>query len=170
MIRRLLKSRSDDFYSWIKVCWAIGNIGLKGELRRGKIEELIHSFSKLSANYNIDTVDKWIDDNLDNIKEQSYGWTYLYHTCIKEDDPKYYENITKSYYLMKKEFEKTNAKKLYPPMIVHTNRQGDNIFQTIKSSKETDTHIKCKVKTINIKKSCICREEIYRLMAWRCYN
>jgi hypothetical protein len=155
VIRRLSKARSDGFDSWIKVCWAIGNIGLKGELRRGKIEELIHSFSKLSSNYSEDTVDTWIDKNLDNIKEQSYGWTYLYHTCIKEDDPKYYENITKSYYLMKKEFEKTNAKILYPPMIVHVNKQGDNILQTIKSCKETNSHIKCKVKTINKKEEVV---------------
>jgi hypothetical protein len=46
---------------------------LKGELRRGKIEELIHSFSKLSSNYNADTVDTWIDTNLDNIKEPMDG-------------------------------------------------------------------------------------------------
>ena len=155
VIKRLSKSRSDGFDTWIRVCWAIGNIGLKGELRRGKIEELIHSFSKLSSNYNEDTVDTWIDKNLDNVKEQSYGWTYLYHTCIKEDDLKYYENITKSYYLMKKEFEKTNAKILYPPMIVHTNKQGENIFQTFKACKETNSHLKCKVKTTNKKEEVV---------------
>ena len=116
---------------------------------------MIHSFSKLSSNYNEDTVDTWIDKNLDNVKEQSYGWTYLYHTCIKEDDLKYYENITKSYYLMKKEFEKTNAKILYPPMIVHTNKQGENIFQTFKACKETNSHLKCKVKTTNKKEEVV---------------
>jgi len=155
VIKRLSKSRSDGFDTWIRVCWAIGNIGLKGELRRVKIEELIHSFSKVSNSYNEDTVDNWIDKNLDNIKEQSYGWTYLYHTCIKEDDLKYYENITKSYYLMKKEFEKTNAKILYPPMIVHTNKQGENIFQTFKACKETNSHLKCKVKTTNKKEEVV---------------
>ena len=155
VIKRLSKTRSDGFDSWIRVCWAIGNIGLKGELRRGKIEELIHSFSKLSSNYNEDTVDTWIDKNLDNIKEQSYGWNYLYYTCIKEDDPKYFDNITKSYYLMKKEFEVNNAKILYPPMIVHTNRQGDNVLQTVKSCKETNAHVKCKVKTINKKEEVV---------------
>ena len=151
VIRRLSKARSEGYNDWIRVCWAIGNIGLKGEMRRGKIEELIHLFSKLSSNYNEDSVDEWIDKNLDNIKEQSYGWTYLYHTCVKEDDPKYYDNITKSYYLMKKEFEKTNAKILYPPMIVHKNKQGENVLQTFKSCKETNSHIKCKVKTTNKK-------------------
>ena len=144
VVKRLSKTRSDGFDSWIRVCWAIGNIGLKGELRRGKIEELIHSFSKLSSNYNEDTVDTWIDKNLDNIEEQSYGWKYLYYTCIKEDDPKYFDNFTKSYYLMKKEFEVNNAKSLYPSMIVHTNRQGGNVLQTIKACKETNAHVKCK--------------------------
>ena len=36
VIRRLSKSRRDGFDCWIRVCWAIGIIGLKGELRRGK--------------------------------------------------------------------------------------------------------------------------------------
>ena len=34
--RRLSKSRRDGFDCWIRVCWAIGIIGLKGELRREK--------------------------------------------------------------------------------------------------------------------------------------
>ncbi len=100
-------------------------------------------------------MDTWIDKNLDNIKEQSYGWNYLYYTCNKEDDPKYFDNITKSYYLMKNEFEVNNAKILYPPMIVHTNRQGDNVLQTIKAGKETNAHVKCKVKTINKKEEVV---------------
>jgi hypothetical protein len=48
---------------------------------------------------------------------------------------------------MKKEFEVNNAKILYPPMIVHINKQGDNVLQTIKACKETNAHVKCKVKT-----------------------
>jgi hypothetical protein len=78
---------------------------IKGELRRGRIEELIHSFSNLSSNYNEDTVDIRIDIILDNINEQSYGWTYLFYTCIKEDGPKYFDNIYKSYYLMGKKLK-----------------------------------------------------------------
>ena len=31
--RRLSKSRSDGFDSWIRVCWAIGNIGFSGRSR-----------------------------------------------------------------------------------------------------------------------------------------
>ena len=56
---------------------------------------------------------------------------------------------------MKKEFEVNNAKILYPPMIVHTNRQGDNVLQTVKSCKETNAHVKCKVKTINKKEEVV---------------
>ncbi len=53
---------------------------------------------------------------------------------------------------MKTEFEVNNAKILYPPMILHTNRQGDNVLQTIKACKETNANVKCRVKTINKKK------------------
>ena len=40
-------------------------------------------------------------------------------------------------------------------MIVHTNRQGDNVLQTVKSCKETNAHVKCKVKTINKKEEVV---------------
>jgi hypothetical protein len=56
---------------------------------------------------------------------------------------------------MKKEFEVNNAKSLYHPMIVHTNRQGDNVLPTIKACKETNAHVKCKVKTINKKEEVV---------------
>ena len=39
--------------------------------------------------------------------------------------------MSKSYYYMKKEFEKDNCKILYPPMIIHKDRKGDNIIQPI---------------------------------------
>ncbi len=67
---------------------------------------------------------------------------------------------------MKKEFEKTNSKIVYPPMIVHVNKQGDNILQTIISCKETNSHIKCKVKTIKKKEEVVyVGGEIHRPMA-----
>ena len=34
--------------------------------------------------------------------ETGCGWKYLTFTCIKEDNPKYYETITKSYYNIKR--------------------------------------------------------------------
>jgi hypothetical protein len=40
-------------------------------------------------------------------------------------------------------------------MIVFTNRQGDNVLQTIKACKETNTHMKFKVKTINKKEEVV---------------
>jgi hypothetical protein len=55
----------------------------------------------------------------------------MIHTCIKEDNPKYYEAVSKSFYKMKKEFDQNNAKILYPPMVVHKERDGKYLIQPI---------------------------------------
>ena len=91
------------------------NICEKEKIPRRKCMELIHQFSKLSkSKYDENNVDKWIDEHIDLKRETGYGWVYLLNTCIKEDNPKYYETISQSYSFMKKEFENTNAKILYP--------------------------------------------------------
>ena len=91
----------------------------------------------------------WIDENYDKVKEHGYGWNYLIHTCIKEDNPKYYETISKSYFNMKKEFELNNAKILYPPMIVHKDRNGENIIQPIPLCEKSYRHIQAFIKEQN---------------------
>lgn len=152
-IGKLKFSRSDNFETWIKMCWCIMNICSKENITRRKCEKLIHIFSKLSkSNYEEDKVDEWIDKNFDKKKEIGYGWTYLVHTCIKEDDNEYYENITKSYYYMKKEFEKYNCKILYPPMVIHTDRKGENIPQPIPLCEKTNRHLECFIKDVKEKK------------------
>jgi phage/plasmid-associated DNA primase len=152
LIKLLSSKRSDDFDSWIKMAWCIINITNKEKIPRRKCYDLIHQFSKLSTtNYNEDQVDDWIDKNFDKVKEAGYGWKYLIHTCIKEDNPKYYETISKSYYNMKKEFELNNAKILYPPMVVHIDRNGENIIQPIPLCEKTNRHIKCSIKETNKK-------------------
>ena len=101
--------------------WCINNIGNKEGLNDEKIKRLMHLFSKKSkSNYDEDKVDKWIDDNLNNIRENSYGWKYLYETCIKNDAPDYFFKLTKSYNNVKKEFEVNNAKIIFPPCIIST--------------------------------------------------
>ena len=59
---------------------------------------LIRSRSK--SNYDESKVDEWIDRNIDNKRDIGFGWVYLLHTCIKQDNPKYYENISQSYSFM----------------------------------------------------------------------
>ena len=147
LINRIKQERSNDFDSWIKLNWCIINICNKEGISRRKCSELIHQFSKISKNnYNEDNVDNWIDKNYDNVREKGYSWNYLLHTCIKEDDPKYYENISQSYFNMKKEFEKNNVKILYPPMIIHKDRDGENILQPIPLCEKTNRHLKCSIK------------------------
>jgi hypothetical protein len=152
LIKLLSSKSSDDFDSWIKMAWCIINISNKEKIPRRKCYDLTHQFSKLSTrNYNEDLVDDWIDQNFDKVKETGYGWIYLIHTCIKEDNPKYYDTISKTYYNMKKEFELNNAKILYPPMVVHTDRNGENIIQPIPLCEKTNRHIKSSVKETNKK-------------------
>ena len=152
LIKRLLAKRSDDYETWRNMVWCIINICNKESISRRKAYDLIHQFSKLSStNYNEDEVDKWIEEHFDKVRETGYGWKYLLHTCVKEDDPKYYETITKSYYNMKQEFELNNAKILYPPMVVHRDRNGENIIQPIPLCEKTNRHIKCSIKETNKK-------------------
>jgi hypothetical protein len=63
----------------------------------------------INSNYNENQVDEWIDKNFDKVDETGYGWKYPIHTCIKEDNPQYYEAMSKSYYTMKKEFKQNNG-------------------------------------------------------------
>lgn len=148
-INKLSQKRSDDFKTWIDVCWAIINIGNKEGIRQSKIEKLIHDFSKKSQNYHENKVDEWIDKNIDKVREKSYGWNFLYNTCIKEDDPVYFNSLTKGYLTLKKEFEKYNAKILYPPVIIHYKNNNEYIIQNMKNCKETNNHIKCSIKEVN---------------------
>ncbi len=135
LIKLLSPKRSECFDNWIKLAWCIINICNKEKTPRRKCYELIHQFSKLAtANHNENQVDKWIDKNIDNVNETGYGWNYMIHrfyTCIKEDNPKYYEAMSKSYYTMKNEFEQNNPAILYPPIIIHKDRNGENIKQPI---------------------------------------
>jgi len=59
--------------------------------------------------------------------------------------------MSKSIYNMKKEYEQNNAKILYPPMVVHKDRDGENIIQPIPLCEKTNRHIKCSVKETNKK-------------------
>jgi len=160
LINLISPIRSDNFDTWIKFNWCLINICNKEKISKRKCYELIHQFSKLStSNYNEDAVDNWIDDNYDSVKDKGYGWNYLIHTCIKEDNQKYYETISKSYFNMKKEFELNNAKILYPPMIVHKDRNGENIIQPIPLCEKTNRHIKCSVKEINKKEETVYKDK-----------
>jgi len=160
LINLISPIRSDDFDTWIKFNWCLINICNKEHISKRKGIELIHQFSKLStSNYNENDVDNWIDENYDRVKDKGYGWNYLIHTCIKEDNPKYYETISKSYFNMKKEFELNNAKILYPPMIVHKDRNGENIIQPIPLCEKTNRHIKCSVKETNKKDETVYKDK-----------
>jgi hypothetical protein len=69
------------------------------------------------------------------------------------------ETISKSYFDMKKEFELNNAKILYPPMIVHKDRDGENTIQPIPLCEKTNRHIKCSIKETNKKDETVYKDK-----------
>lgn len=141
LINRLKEKRSANFDTWIKVVWCIINICKKEEINEVKINRLIHQFSKLSANsYKEDEVDDWISKNFNKVRENGYGWNYLYQTCIKEDAPEYFEQLTQSYYNVKKEFEKDHAKIIHPPFVVYKDDKNNNIIQPIPLCEKSYRH------------------------------
>jgi hypothetical protein len=138
--------RSSEYDNWTKMIWCLMNICKKEGIGRSKCSKIIHEFSAKSANYEEDSVDKFIDNNYDNIKEASYGWKY-FNECLKCDDPEYYDSITmKMYNNMKKDFELNHAKILHPPMIVYFNKEDKYDIFTVKSCKESYAHLQCKLK------------------------
>jgi len=152
IINLMTEKRAADFDSWIKVCWAILNIGKKENINVKKIERLIHKFSsKSNSNYNEDKVDEWLIKNpIENLREVGYGWNYLYQTCLKEDAPEYHKKLTQSYFNVKKEFEKTHCKILHPPMVIYSS-SNNNLFQPIHLCEKSYRHLQCSVKEVNKK-------------------
>ena len=108
LIKRLKASRSKNFDTWFSFNCCLKTVGVREKISKRKIYDLIHQFSTLSPQYNECDVDMWLDKNYDNLKNDGYGWNYLLNTCIKEDDPEFYEkNMTPTYNKLKAKFEKT---------------------------------------------------------------
>ena len=125
------ENRSDTYDTWIKGVWCFINICNKNKISRTKCYTLVHQFSKLSKNYEEEKVDEWLDKNFDNTNtEKGYGWGYLYNTCLKEDNPDYYEkNLKKSYKKVKEEWEKKASKLRDPVGFIVINDAQDEFNQ-----------------------------------------
>lgn len=148
-IKHFSKERSTNFDSWIKINWAIINIGNANDLTDGQIRRLIHSWSDKADNYDDLKVDDWIDKNIDKVREKGYGWPYL-NDCLREDDPKYYNSMALSYYNKKKNFELTHIKCMYPPTIITIG--NDKIeLATVNNAIKTYGHTDCYIKEKNAK-------------------
>ena len=152
LIDKLSENRSSNFDTWINVNWCLINICKKEGINSAKMNRLIHQFSKLSkSNYDEDKVDEWIEKNIDRVRDNGYGWKYLYQTCIKEDAPEYYDKLTQSYYNVKRDFEANHLKVIHPPFVVYIDDNKDNIIQPIPLCEKSYRHIQCYVKETNKK-------------------
>jgi len=119
--------------------YKIQQIKIKGQ------KDLVHLFSGICpTKYDEDDVKKWLNVNFDNVKEAGYRWNYIL-TCLLEDDPDYYKTIlgpkVLSYDDMKKDFELTHCKILYPKAYVYNEIMED--VQLIKDAGDTYKHLFC---------------------------
>lgn len=144
IIEHLSPKRLTDYKTWLYAYWAIINVLEKKGYSKAKIRAKIHELSSKSDNYKEDEVDNWFDNNIQK-SEKRYGMTYLIHTCIKEDAPEFYEQFNKSYYNVKKNFEKRVFKCYDPICFIELNLEQDEINQKpyyIYSEKELITKYK----------------------------
>lgn len=141
IIERLSPQRADDYNDWLNVLFCIINISEREKITKRRMYELIHLFSKKSSKYDESEVDDKIDTNIDNNTNKKLGWNYLYNTCIKEDDKEYYNMINKNYKNVKKNFEEDHLKIIHPPMIIYTNREGENIKESFKDARCSYSHL-----------------------------
>jgi hypothetical protein len=128
IISHISPKRMTDYNGWLYICWALINVLEKKGYSKVKIRGKIHELSSKGSNYDEDEVDKKFDNNIQN-REKKYGWTYLIHTCIKEDAPEYYEQFNKIYYNVKKNFEKKVFKCYDPICFIELNLEQDELNQ-----------------------------------------
>lgn len=149
-IDKLSVKRSDAYDTWTRMLWCIINICMKSSISMTKCSALVHKFSKKSAKYDENEVDRFFDKNYSNPKEEGLSWKYMYE-CLKEDDPEYYEAIhTPTYGEYKRQFELTHCKILYPPMVLILTKDGVHDAVSMTSCKESYAHLQCMV---NVKKN-----------------
>ena len=67
--------------------------------------------------------------------------------------------VVKFFFNTKKEFELNSIKILYPPMIIHIDRNGENIIQPIPLCEKTNRHIRVLIKYINKKGGAVYKEK-----------
>lgn len=127
------KKRLDDYDTWKNIMFAIMNICNKVKISQKNCRQILHDVSELSRTYNENSVEKWINTNIDKIREEGYGFNYLIHTCVKEDNPDAWkdEYDKPSYSQVKKEFEEHCFKCLNNMIYIDMNKGRDEIDQEV---------------------------------------
>jgi hypothetical protein len=146
IISKLTTERATKYDSWRDMLWCLINI-LKNKITPIRsISDVCHLFSKKGDNYDATATDKFIDTNYDTLRDNSYGWKYLYD-CLKEDNLEYYESITTDIYdVFKKKFELTHAKILHPsPMLIYFDKEKET-WEVKKYKCIVDTYIQYQCK------------------------
>lgn len=94
IIEHISNKRADKYDSWLSVMFAIIGACKKSGIKMRECNSLLHQFSsKSEESYEEDKVEDWIYANYKKQMDRTdaqYGYRYLIHTCIKEDDNEYY--------------------------------------------------------------------------------
>ena len=131
-LNHLSITRIQNYETWHRLCFAIINMCKKRNIPKSKIYTIIHTFSSKSKKYKSNKVEDWLNANYEifKINKKGYGFTYLIHTCLKEDDEYYYEtNFSKTYEGVKKIWDKKIFKCKDPVVFIEINDRQDEINQ-----------------------------------------
>lgn len=147
LICHFKQERANNYDSWTNGMWAIMNCcDAKGIKQKGTYELCDKFSARCETAYDEDGVYSWFNKNYDRRRECGYRFKFLLD-WLKEDDPDYYRKMfvpkkrVLTYEQQKEEFERTDCKIMYPPMIVHKNKDGSFEMLTLKQAKDTYNHI-----------------------------
>ncbi len=88
------KERATSYNDWFHIGVAFINLYYRKNITRGQIYDLFDLFSSKADNYDVNSVIKVIDTNINRFDGEGYGIKYLLD-CLKVDNPEYYKQITK---------------------------------------------------------------------------
>ncbi len=114
-------------------------------LKSPEIPELLKdcaTYTKNKTGYDIELKIKDFDNELELPEDYKEGFNINEYVRDKINDIKYYDEL-------KMEFERTNAKIIYPPMVITLTHKGYEL-QSINNFSKSFQHIKCKI-MVNMK-------------------
>lgn len=129
ILNHLKIKRLDEYDSWMKVACGIIGACKKSNISERNCLNLLHQVSSMSNNYDEGRVDEWFKNNYDSQMERTsnqYAYNYLIHTCLKEDNPEYYdEHFNRNYEHIKEIFEEEVIKINDETLFIQLNKNRD---------------------------------------------
>lgn len=129
VVEHCSERRSDDYETWLGLCCAFLNVGVRFNMKRRAVN-YFHEFSRKSKKYDEDKVDEIIHGLERSHRERGYGIAYL-RRCLKEDAPSLFqEKYESSYTAVKKRMERDTFKVMNPVGFFRINNDTDIVGHT----------------------------------------